>query len=172
MRKLEIRRPSAAMIVALVALCMSVVGTAAAAGVFSHQEKKGIKKIANKQINKRATGLTVGNANFAKNVMAVEIPQGTISGQTNTCAIGSQTGGITTALAGAGPGVNGFCDITFPRSVEKCVVGASPMHPLSDIGGEASVRPLGGAKVRVTRSNSVDNFRDAGLVSVYAICPA
>ncbi len=107
-----------------------------------------IKKLANKKITKRAGKLTVAKANFANNVMAVEIPQGTIGGQTNTCAIGAQTGGMSTALAGAGPGVNGFCDVTFPRSVEKCVVGASPMHPVQDIGGEASVRPLGGCKGR------------------------
>ena len=162
----RIKRPSAAMVVALVALCMSIVGTAAAAGVFSHQQKKGIKKIANKQINKKAGGLTVGSANVAKNVMAATVNAG------DTCNIDKQTGGISAALVGTSPGPTAFCDVTFPRSVESCSVGATPLHPLQDISGMASTRYLGGAKVRVTRVNGANNFQAAGLFTIFAICPS
>jgi hypothetical protein len=166
MRKLRIRRPSAAMIVALVALSMSIVGTAAAAGVFSHQEKKGIKKIANKQITKKAGNLHVASADVAGNVLAATVNAG------DTCAISKQTGNITAALVGTSPGPTAFCDVTFPRSVENCSVGATPLHPLQDISGMASTRYLGGAKVRVTRVNGANNFQAAGLFTIFAICPA
>ncbi|MGH2924817.1 MAG: hypothetical protein ACRDK1_02465 [Solirubrobacterales bacterium] len=44
------------MIVAILALSMSVVGTAVAAGVFTKQEQNVIKQIANKQIDQKLTG--------------------------------------------------------------------------------------------------------------------
>jgi hypothetical protein len=164
MKKLRSRRPSPAMIVAILALSMSLVGTAVAAGVFSKQEKKVIKKLANKKITKRAGNLSVARADFAENVLAATVNAG------DTCAISKQTGGIS-AVKG-GPDGADYCDVTFPRSVELCSVGATPLHPLQDIGGEASIRYLGGANVRVTRVNSNATFQDSGLFSIFAVCPA
>jgi hypothetical protein len=165
MRMFRIGRPSGAMIVALIALSMSVAGTAVAAGVFSKQEKKTIKKLANKKITKRAGGLTVAKADVAKNVLGATVNAG------DTCDISKQTGGVTAALVGTSPGATAFCDVTFPRSVENCVVGATPLHPQQDISGMASIRYLGGAKIRVTRVNGANNFQAAGLFSILAVCP-
>jgi hypothetical protein len=162
--KLRGRRPSPAMIVAVLALSVSVAGTAVAAGVFSKQEKKVIKKLANKKITKRAGGLNVASADFANNVLAATVNAG------NTCDITKQTGGITAAFVG--PDGADTCDVTFPRSVENCSVGATPLHPFQDISGMASIRYLGGAKVKVTRVNGANNFQDAGLFSIFAVCPA
>jgi hypothetical protein len=53
------RRPSPAMVIAIVALIAALGGTAIAAGVLS---KKKVKKIANSQITKRESGLSVKNA--------------------------------------------------------------------------------------------------------------
>ena len=50
MKKLHAVRPSPAMVVAILALSLSVAGTAAAAGVFTKQETKGIKKVSRKAV--------------------------------------------------------------------------------------------------------------------------
>src|SRR5882724_726333 len=160
MRKLRVRRPSAAMIVAVVALCFALVGTGLAASSLTGHEKKQVRKI----INKKAGKLHVATAGTADNVLAALVPNG------DSCAITSQTGGITATLVGSGQ--TGVCDVTFPRSVDNCVVGATAEHPLQDISGQALVRYLGGAKVRVTRRNGNDTFQAAGLFSIFAVCPA
>ena len=156
------RRPSAAMIVAVLALCMSIGGTAVAAGVFSKPEKKAIKKIAKKQIKKQAPNIT---AAAAENVFAATVNAG------DTCSVTKGTGGITAAKGG--PDGGDFCDVTFPKSVENCSVGATPLHPLDDNAavGFAGIRYLTGATVRVTRRNPPNNFQDAGLFSIFAVCP-
>lgn len=159
MKKLGIRRPSAAMIVAIVALCFALVGTGLATSSLTGHEKKQVRKI----INKKAGKLHVASAN---NVLAATVNAG------DTCAISKQTGGISAALVGTTPGPTAFCDVTFPRSVDNCSVGATPLHPLQDISGMASTRYLGGAVVRVTRVNGANNFQAAGLFTIFAICPA
>jgi hypothetical protein len=159
-------RPSPAIIVAIAALVAALAGTAVAANpdaTTSALTKKKVKKIANKQIDKAAPGLSVASADVAENVMAATVPAG------DSCTITSQTGGISAVLVGSGQ--TGVCDVTFPRSVEDCSVGATPLHPLQDIAGQASVRYLGGAEVRVTRRNGLDNFQAAGLFSIFAVCP-
>lgn len=148
MRKLRGRRPSAAMIVALAALVMAMVGTGFAAKATLN--KKGKKQV-NTIVTKRVMGATV-NAG-------------------DTCAVSKQTGNISAALVGTTPGPTAFCDVTFPRAVDNCVVGATPLHPLQDISGMASIRYLGGPTVRVTRVNGANNFQAAGLFSILAVCP-
>jgi hypothetical protein len=153
------------MIVAVLALCMSVAGTAVAAGVFSKPERRAVKKIANKQIKKKVPNITAAAAN---NVLAATVNAG------DTCNIDKQTGGITGALVGTTPGPTSHCDVTFPRSVANCTVGATSIHPLDDAAsaGFAGVRYLSGATVRVTRINKENNFQAAGLFSIFAVCPA
>ena len=150
MRNLFARRPSAAMIVAIVALVFAMVGTGIAASALTKKQKKQVRNI-------------IGNQ-FASRVMAATVPNG------DSCAITNQTGGITATLVGSGQ--TGVCDVTFPKSVANCSVGATPTHPLQDIAGQASTRPLGGAVVRVTRRNGLDNFQAAGLFNIFAVCPA
>jgi hypothetical protein len=153
MRKLFARRPSGAMIVAIGALVFAMVGTGIAAQALTKSEKKQVKKISRNQFGTQ----------FAARVMAATIPQG------DACTISNQTGGITAVKTGQ-DGVTEACDVTFPKSVAACEVGATPMHPLQDVGGQASTRPLGGAVVRVTRVNDNGTFRDAGLFTIFAIC--
>ena len=59
------RRPSAAMIVAVIALVLGLGGAAIAADLSKSQVKKIAKKQANKQITKRAPGLSVAKAGQA-----------------------------------------------------------------------------------------------------------
>ena len=161
MRSLGFRRPSAAMVVAVIALSVALVGTGIAASSLTSHEKKQVRKI----INSRAGKLNVASANVAKNVLAATVNAG------DTCEVSKQTGGISAALVGPSPGATAFCDVTFPRSVDQCSVGATPLHPLQDISGMASIRYLGGAKVRVTRVNGANNFQASGLFSIFAVCP-
>jgi hypothetical protein len=69
----NLKKPSPALIVAIAALCVSLVGTAVAVPIatvsLNKKEKKQIRKlaakIANQRINKRAPGLSVAAANLA-----------------------------------------------------------------------------------------------------------
>ena len=56
------KRPSPAMVVAMVALCFAVVGTAVAQDPVAKITKSKVKKIANKQIDKAESGLSVAKA--------------------------------------------------------------------------------------------------------------
>jgi len=91
----------------------------------------------------------------------------------NTCHITRGTGGGNITAVKGGPEGGDYCDVTFPRSVENCSVGATPLHPLDDNAavGFAGIRYLGGATVRVTRRNPENNFQDSGLFSILAVCP-
>src|SRR2546423_11118302 len=170
MKRLGVKRPSPAMIVALIALLVALGGTAYAAHKLSGTVIKKGSEPGNRLKKNSVTGKQVNEATLNGNVMAATVPQGTVNGA-NTCAIKQQTGGITSAIVGLG-GATPVCDVTFPRSVDNCSVGATPMHPLQDIGGQASIRYLGGPTVRVTRRNGTDNFQDAGLFTIFALCPA
>ncbi|MGH2555093.1 MAG: hypothetical protein ACRDHO_05195 [Actinomycetota bacterium] len=124
--------------------------------------KAKVKRIAVKQINKAAPTLSVlsaTTAGSADNVMAATVPVG------NSCVITGQTGGITAADSG------NFCDVTFPKSVDTCVVGATPIHPNDDPAGQANVRKLGGAVVKVSRFDGTGGTPTRGLFSLYAVCP-
>jgi hypothetical protein len=135
------------MVVAVLALVMAMVGTGIAATALSKKGKK--------QVNNIVT----------RRVMAATVNAG------DTCTVSKQTGGISAALVGTSPGPTAFCDVTFPRTVDNCSVGATPLHPLQDISGMASIRYLGGATVRVTRVNGANNFQAAGLFTIIAVCP-
>lgn len=120
------------------------------------------KTIAQKQVNNLAPTLSVlsaKTAGSADNLMAATVPVG------NSCAITAQTGGITAADAAP------FCNVTFPKSVDLCVVGATPIHPSDDVTGFANARKLGGAVVRVSRFDGAGGTPTRGLFSVFAVCP-
>ncbi len=125
--------------------------------------KSKAKSIAVKQIDKAEPTLNVATAKTAgsaDNVMAATVPVG------DSCVITAQTGGITGADSGTS------CDVTFPRVVDTCVVGATPIHPLSDPAGQANVRKLGGAVVKVSRFDGTGGTPTRGLFSLFAVCPA
>lgn len=147
MRKVFARRPSGAMMVAVLALVMAMVGTGVAATALTKKEKKQVRNIFNTQ--------------FGGRVMAATVPD-----YTPSCGIRGQTGGIRATQAG------NHCDITFPRSVDNCAVGATPVIPGQDVGGEADVRYLGGPSVRVIRTDSGGGTPTPAIFSVFAVCPA
>ena len=164
LRGIGSRLPSPAIVIAILALVAGVTGVAVAQPAAKKPvTKKSVKKIAKKQINKLAPGLNVGSADVANNVMAATVPVG------NSCDITKQTGGITATKAGAPADTK--CDVTFPSRVEDCSVGAAPLHPTADVGGEATVRYLAGAKVKVGRYDSAGGTPTAGLFTVTAVCP-
>lgn len=70
-RKLRIERPSPALVVAIVALLVAVTGTAVASvatiSALNHKDKKQVKKIADREIGKKAPGLSVATAANAGN---------------------------------------------------------------------------------------------------------
>jgi predicted PurR-regulated permease PerM len=99
MRKFRIRRPSAAMIVAIAALSLALVGTAVAAGVFTKQEKKVIKKISRKQAQKLIGQLAIptkGNVTVQK--VDFQVADNTANGAIAKCPPGQQviSGGVIT----------------------------------------------------------------------------
>ena len=63
MKLISSKRPSAAMIVAVLAVSLGLGGSAVAAiGFLTQKQVKQVKRISNKQITKRAPGLAVASA--------------------------------------------------------------------------------------------------------------
>jgi 23S rRNA maturation mini-RNase III len=85
MRRLTHARPSPALVVAVVALVAALVGTAVAevatTARLDKKEKKQTRKIARKQINKLAPGLSVANADTADNATNAENAQNAVNAQ-------------------------------------------------------------------------------------------
>lgn len=177
--------PSAALILAGIALIVAMTGPATAGSGKKQVTRASVKSIATKQVKRLAPGLSVKKALSAdqaktakradladtarradiadladrsSNVMAASVPIAP------SCSFDSNTGGITAERVG------NACDVTFPRSVEECAVGANPLHPMEDVGGEATIRKLGGPSVRVTRNDPLGNGPVSGLFAIYAIC--
>jgi hypothetical protein len=126
--KRVLRRPSPAMVIAIVALIAALGGTAIAGGVIN---KKKAKNIANNVVTQRAPGLSVasaknadnatnaGNANTAnsaKNVFFASVDY-----NDSTPAVVSGSPGI----AGDGEDFTGAPALTFPRSMTGCAVTAN-----------------------------------------------
>jgi len=91
-RRLSQSRPSPALVVAIVALVAAVAGTAIAQEATTSAKpvtKKKVKKIARKQINKLAPGLSVANADNATNATNAENAQ--------TAENANQLGGVPAA---------------------------------------------------------------------------
>jgi hypothetical protein len=164
LRGIKGRLPSPAIVIAILALVAGVTGVAVAQPAAKKPvTKKSVKKIAKKQINKLAPGLNVGSADVANNVMAATVPVG------DSCDITKQTGGITATKSGLP--ANTKCDVTFPQSVTDCSVGATPLHPTGDLPGQATIRYLNGATVKVGRYDGTGTTPTAGLFSIFAVCP-
>ena len=174
--------PSAALIVAGIALIVAMAGTAIAGPGSKSVSRSAAKSIAVKQIKRMAPQLSVKSADTARqaqradvaetaklanlanlakrtsNVMAATVPIAP------SCAFDANTGGITAVQVGVA------CDVTFPRSIEDCAVGATPHHPMEDVGGEATIRRLNATSVKVTRNDPLGNGPVPGLFAIYAIC--
>lgn len=160
-------RPSPALIVAVIALSMALVGTAVAGtdglsrAITKSKVKQVAKKQANKAIDRRAPGLAVARADTAgsaDNVLATEVPNG--------CATASGgTGGISAAAAG------NECNVTFPQAITDCAIVLGTVLDFPG-GGETTYRKLSASVVQVSRRDSAGGSDTAGAFSIAAICPA
>jgi hypothetical protein len=173
--KRVIRRPSPAMVVAIVALIAALGGTAIGAAFVT---KKQSKKIAKNQVNKLAPGLSVASAksadnatnatsaNSAKNVLFASVDY-----NDSTPAVVSGTPGIV----GNGEAFLGAPRLTFPRDTTNCAVTAS----VASGGPDGMVRWSGPPPQGVSdATNVVVNIADpAGAsvrldYSIVVVCPA
>ena len=152
------RRPSPAMVIAMIALCLGLGGSAIAAGdLTKSQVKKIAKKQAIKQIDAKAGSLSVANAQNAVNAV-------TAQKASNIFGASSVNDEVTAATL---PGTtvdetSNTSRYTFPRSVQGCVPVASGTFE-----DDASA-VLGGTG----NPNSVDVTTPSGSGnSVIVICP-
>jgi hypothetical protein len=114
MRKLLSRRPSASMIVAIIAVILAVGGTATAA--LTKKDKKQVRKIAAGEISKQASSLSVANAaNASKAANADALggvgPGGYVQGSGHSY-FGTRNG-ATNTNNNALLNIPGFANITF-----------------------------------------------------------
>jgi hypothetical protein len=153
--KRVIRRPSPAMIVAIVALIAALSGTAIGAAFVT---KKQSKKIAANQVNKLAPGLSVASAKSAdsasnattadkaKNVLAASVSAaGTLLHATDP--------GITSS------GSAGNYDVFFPRDITTCSFVA---------GGKAGGREINSFQNGPNNDVAVLSFNSAGGAAAVA----
>jgi hypothetical protein len=131
------RRPSPAMVVAMIALCLGLGGSAiAAGGVTKSQMKKIAKKQANKQINKREAGLSVAHAKTADSATNAQAA-------TNASAVGGNSVTKFTFLAPDGTGSTELFNVNGLRMTASCP--DSSLRP--DIKASATGTPQGVIKV-------------------------
>ena len=156
MRKLRVRRPSPAMVVAIAALCMALVGTGIAASALNSHQKKQVRKIANKRITVRAPTLSVNSARTAGNVYAASV--------TNGCTgTDGGTGGIPVAPVG------NECRVTFAHNINGCAIVLGTLLDFPG-GGETTYRKISSTVVEVSRRDSGGGTPTAGAFSIAAIC--
>ena len=121
------RRPSPAMVVAIVALIAALGGTAIAGGALN---KKKVKNISNNQITQRAPGLSVSSAKSADNSNALGglplrgLSMWALLGSTGAApgpgTIVSSSGGVTSTVLSTGR-----ARVTFPNPVTNCAINAN-----------------------------------------------
>jgi hypothetical protein len=163
------KRPSAAMIVAMIALVAAFAGTAIAADPAAKLSKSKVKKIADKRIAAAAPNLTVGSANTANTANTAKIASNLLSANVlaSGATLGSIPAGVTSAKTAAGT-----YEVVFPRSIAGCTLSVSP-------GSATSPTPvLVGAAPKANAPNTVIVFTRsaANVVSdqdfyVQAVCP-
>jgi hypothetical protein len=120
------RRPSPAMVVAIVALIAALGGTAIAGGVLN---KKKVKNISNNQITQRASGLSVSSAKSADSANNSNALGGlplrglsmwALMNSSGTGGVVSSSGGVTATTLGVGR-----VRVTFPNPVTNCAINAN-----------------------------------------------
>jgi hypothetical protein len=172
--KRVLRRPSPAMVIAIVALIAALGGTAIAGGVIN---KKKAKNIANNAITQRAPGLSVASAKNADNA--------TNAGNANTANTAknvffasvnysdSQT--ITQIKAGS-PGVTGAAEsfpgaprVHFPRDMTNCAINATVLSGGGTFETRQSTNSSGNDVVIVI--DDAANANDRQDFSLVAVCP-
>jgi hypothetical protein len=176
--------PSPAMVVAVAAIALGLVGSAVAgSGVLSKaQVKKVATKQADKRITKRAPGLSVAKARTAQSAQTAQTAQSAESATTagtagsarnvlaaevaNGCA--QISGGIGTINVAA---EGNECAVLFPRSIRDCAITLGTRLDVPG-GGETTYRKATDQVVQVSRRDSAGGSATAGAFSIAAICPA
>ena len=138
MRKLASRRPSPAMVVAIIAVILALAGTATAA--LTKKDKKQVRKIADGEISKQAPGLSVAKAGDADKLGGVA-PSGYVQGGGHTF-FGTNSASTNTTN-NALLNVPGFANITFncaSNGVDTTVhITNTSGVSLSDVGQNQSI---------------------------------
>ena len=172
------KRPSAAMIVAVIALALGLTGSAIAGGGILSKGK--VRAVANKQISKRAPGLAVAAAKTAGTARSADTAKSadTAGRATNTHAaqvdadgtmLGSIPAGVTAKRFRAG-----VYAVTFNRPVAGCMISAAlGSNDVTGPPGSANVVP---AAVVDENSVGVTTFDAAGAEAdrdfyVQMVCP-
>ena len=173
--KRVLRRPSPAMVIAIVALIAALGGTAIAGGVIN---KKKAKNIANNVVTQRAPGLSVSHAGSADNAA-----NATNAGNANTANTAKNVffaqvdyNDTTPAVLSGSPGVAGNGEdflgapaLTFPRNMSGCAVTVNLFNGGLDGAARQSTNSSGSRVVVVMYDQADVNVRqDFNLV---AVCP-
>ncbi len=167
MHRFAPRRPSAAMVVAVIALVMAMAG-AAVAGTGVHSKKvttKKVKKIADQEISKAAPTLNVASADSAKianNVYSANVlATGTLLGSIPSGATSSHQGGAN----------SGQYHVSFGRPITGCTISGGAANNTAPV--------IALVAVGVADANTINVFtRTGGNVPndepfyVQMICPA
>jgi hypothetical protein len=173
--KKVLRRPSPAMVIAIVALIAALGGTAIAGGVIN---KKKAKNIANNVVTQRAPGLSVSHAGSADNAT-----NATNAGNANTANSAKNVffaqvdyNDSTPAVLSGSPGVAGNGEdflgapaLTFPRNMAGCAVTVNLFNGGVDGFARQSTNSSGSRVVVVLNDQTgADVRQDFNLV---AVCP-
>jgi hypothetical protein len=186
-------RPSAAMIVAVLAVSLGLGGSAvAASGVLTKKQVKQVKRISDKQITKRAPGLAVASAKRADTAARADTAKNADTATRADTATSADTAGRATnvyaanvnadgALLGSVPAGTtserisaGIYRVTFTRPVTGCLISSA----FGSNDGAISAGSTG--VIPVTNENpnrvAVATFNNAGATEdrdfyVQMVCP-
>ena len=147
--------PSAALIVAGIALIVAMAGSAIAGSGSKSVSRSAAKSIAVKQIKRMAPQLSVKSADTARQAQRAEVAE--TAKLADVANLAKRTSNVMAATVPIAPS-------------EDCAVGATPHHPMEDVGGEATIRRLNATSVKVTRNDPLGNGPVPGLFAIYAIC--
>jgi hypothetical protein len=176
--KRVLRRPSPAMVIAIVALIAALGGTAIAGGVIN---KKKAKNIANNVVTQRAPGLSVSHAGSADN--ATNATNATNANNATTANTAKNVffaqvdyNDSTPAVLSGSPGVAGDGEdflgapaLTFPRNMAGCAVTVNLFNGGLDGFARQSTNSSGSRVVVVLNDQAGADVRsDYNLV---AVCP-
>jgi hypothetical protein len=152
----RVRRPSAALIIAVIALVFAVTGTAVAVTGLNGKEKKQVRKI----IKKKAPGLGVATAGRATNIYSAQVGG-------NGTMLGSIPAGATSKRLSAG-----VYDVTFTHPYAGCLISSNLANTGSVVSGETDVggEPANPNQLGVGTYNSAGVFTDHTFY-VQMICP-
>lgn len=159
-------RPSAAIIVAVIAVAFAVVGTAVAGtnGLNAKITKSKVKKIADGQIAAAAPNLSVGSAKSADTAkIASNILSANVLG--DGTMLGSIPNGATSSKVATGD-----YRVSFGRSITGCTISASPANNTGPSLGFVAVGVASDAQLQVFTRSPTNVVADRPFY-VQAICP-